>query len=152
MSQSYKLYFLNKNTIVFDRYSTESLLLIYLFPCVLLSLISLIILFFLATPLFAFVFGNEWQLAGQLTAILIFGQTLKFIVSPLSSTLIALQDVRYSAIWQVLYFVAMIWLFIQPGASIEDFTIRYCLIDLVAYSLYFGLIFLRIQHYEKLRS
>jgi O-antigen/teichoic acid export membrane protein len=118
----------------------------------LLSLPFAIVLFFLATPLFAFVFGSEWQLAGQLTAILIFGQTLKFIVSPLSSTLIALQDVRYSAIWQVLYFVAMIWLFIQPGASIEDFTIRYCLIDLVAYSLYFGLIFLRIQHYEKLRS
>jgi O-antigen/teichoic acid export membrane protein len=115
----------------------------------LLSLPFALVLFFFATPLFAFVFGHEWQLAGQLTAILIFGQTLKFIVSPLSSTLIALQEVRYSAIWQVLYFAVMIWLFLQPGASIEDFTIRYCLIDLVAYSVYFGLIYSRIQNYEK---
>lgn len=117
----------------------------------LLSLPFALVLFFLATPVFSFVFGAQWRLAGELTAVLIFGQTLKFIVSPLSSTLVALQEVRYSAIWQTLYFVSMLWLYFNPGHSIQAFVLRYCLIDLVAYSLYFGLIYTRIQHYEKQR-
>jgi O-antigen/teichoic acid export membrane protein len=117
----------------------------------LLSLPFALVLFFLATPVFSFVFGAQWRLAGELTAVLIFGQTLKFIVSPLSSTLVALQEVRYSAIWQTMYFVSMLWLYFNPGSSIQAFVLRYCLIDLVAYSLYFGLIYTRIQHYEKQR-
>lgn len=117
----------------------------------LLSLPFALVLFFFATPVFSFVFGPQWRLAGELTAVLIFGQTLKFIVSPLSSTLVALQEVRYSAIWQSLYFVSMLWLYFNPGATIQAFVLRYCLIDLVAYSLYFGLIYTRIQHYEKQR-
>lgn len=117
----------------------------------LLSLPFALVLFFLATPVFSFVFGAQWRLAGELTAVLIFGQTLKFIASPLSSTLVALQEVRYSAIWQTLYFVSMLWLYFNPGHSIQAFVLRYCLIDLVAYSLYFGLIYTRIQHYEKQR-
>jgi O-antigen/teichoic acid export membrane protein len=103
----------------------------------------------LATPVFSFVFGAQWRMAGELTAVLIFGQALKFIVSPLSSTLVALQDVRYSAIWQTLYFISMLWLYFNPGNSIQDFVLRYCLIDLVDYSLFFGLIYKRIQHYQK---
>ncbi len=117
----------------------------------LLSLPFALILFFLATPVFSFLFGPQWRLAGELTAVLIFGQTLKFMVSPLSSTLVALQEVRYSAIWQILYFLSILWLYYNPGASIQAFVLRYCLIDLVAYSLYFGLIYTRIQHYEKQR-
>lgn len=117
----------------------------------LLSLPFALVLFFLATPVFSFVFGAQWRLAGELTAVLIFGQTLKFIVSPLSSTLVALQEVRYSAIWQTLYFASMLWLYFNPGHTIQAFVLRYCLIDLVAYSLYFGLIYTRIQHYEKQR-
>ena len=117
----------------------------------LLSLPFALVLFFLATPVFSFLFGPQWRLAGELTAVLIFGQTLKFMVSPLSSTLVALQEVRYSAIWQILYFVSILWLYYNPGASIQAFVLRYCLIDLVAYSLYFGLIYMRIQHYEKQR-
>jgi O-antigen/teichoic acid export membrane protein len=117
----------------------------------LLSLPFALVLFFLATPVFSFVFGSQWRLAGELTAVLIFGQTLKFIVSPLSSTLVALKEVRFSAIWQTLYFVSILWLYFNPGNSIQAFVLRYCLIDLVAYSLYFGLIYTRIQHYEKQR-
>jgi O-antigen/teichoic acid export membrane protein len=117
----------------------------------LLSLPFALVLFFLASPVFSIVFGAQWRLAGELTAVLIFGQTLKFIVSPLSSTLVALQEVRYSAIWQSLYFVSMLWLYFNPGSSIQAFVLRYCLIDLIAYSLYFGLIYTRIQHYEKQR-
>ncbi len=117
----------------------------------LLSMPLAVFLLLFATPLFAFVFGAEWRLAGQLTGVLIFGQTLKFVVSPLSSTLVALQEVRFSAIWQILYFAAMLWLYLNPGQRIEDFVWRYCLVDLIAYSLYYALIYNRVRHYEKSR-
>lgn len=117
----------------------------------LLSLPFALVLFFLATPIFSLLFGPQWRLAGELTAVLIFGQTLKFIVSPLSSTLVALQEVRYSAVWQTIYFISMLWLYFNPGSSIQAFVLRYCILDLVAYSVYFGLIYSRIQHYEKQR-
>jgi O-antigen/teichoic acid export membrane protein len=118
----------------------------------LLSLPLAIFLLLFASPLFAFIFGPEWRLAGQLTGVLIFGQTLKFVVSPLSSTLVALQEVRFSAIWQILYFSAMLWLYVNPGQSIQDFVWRYCLVDLIAYSCYYGLIYNRVKHYEKSRT
>ncbi len=118
----------------------------------LLSLPLAIFLLFFASPLFAFVFGPEWRLAGQLTGVLIFGQTLKFVVSPLSSTLVALQEVRFSALWQILYFSAMLWLYVQPGQNIQDFVWRYCLVDLLAYSCYYGLIYNRVKHYENSRA
>lgn len=118
----------------------------------LLSLPLAIFLLFFASPLFAFVFGPEWRLAGQLTGVLIFGQTLKFVVSPLSSTLVALQEVRFSALWQILYFAAMLWLYVQPGQNIQDFVWRYCLVDLLAYSCYYGLIYNRVKHYENSRA
>lgn len=118
----------------------------------LLSLPLAIFLLFFASPLFAFVFGPEWRLAGQLTGVLIFGQTLKFVVSPLSSTLVALQEVRFSALWQILYFAAMLWLYVQPGQNIQDFVWRYCLVDLLAYCCYYGLIYNRVKHYENSRA
>jgi O-antigen/teichoic acid export membrane protein len=118
----------------------------------LLSLPLAVFLLLFASPLFAFVFGPEWRLAGQLTGVLIFGQTLKFVVSPLSSTLVALQEVRFSALWQILYFASMLWLYLNPGQDIQDFVWRYCLVDLIAYSCYYGLIYNRVNHYEKLRA
>ena len=118
----------------------------------LLSLPLAFILILFAQPLFTFLFGPEWRLAGQLTGVLIFGQTLKFVVSPLSSTLVALQEVRFSAIWQILYFAAMIGLYLNPGADIEAFVWRYCFVDLIAYSCYYGLIYNRVKHYEKQRA
>lgn len=122
------------------------------FTLLLLSLPLAIFLLFFASPVFAFIFGPEWRLAGQLTGVLIFGQTLKFVVSPLSSTLVALQEVRFSAIWQILYFAAMLWLYLNPGQNIQDFVWRYCLADLLAYSCYYGLIYNRVKHYEKSRA
>lgn len=107
-----------------------------------------LVFFFFASPLFTFIFGRQWQLAGELTAVLIFGQAIKFIVSPMSSTLVALQEVRFSALWQILYFSAMAWLYLHPGADLQDFVLRYCYIDFIAYGLYFALIYLIIRRYE----
>lgn len=110
-----------------------------------------LILFLFASPLFSFIFGSQWALAGKLTAVLIFGQAIKFIVSPMSSTLVALKEVRFSALWQILYFGAITFLYINPGSDIFEFALRYCYIDFVAYALYYVLIYKIVQRYEKAR-
>ncbi|MEN9700018.1 MAG: hypothetical protein RLZZ301_1216 [Bacteroidota bacterium] len=117
-----------------------------------LSLPLATILYFFAGPLFQFAFGQQWELAGQLTAILVFGQSLKFVVSPLSSTLVALKEVRFSAFWQILYFGAMLYLYLHPGKDMFEFVGRYCVIDLIAYAVYYGLIYAVVWQYENKRG
>lgn len=134
----------NKQSVVSDFWSVSKALFWMSIPLALL-------LFLFATPLFSFIFGSQWALAGKLTAVLIFGQAIKFIVSPMSSTLVALKEVRFSAIWQLLYFGAMAWLYANPGSDIFDFALRYCYIDFAAYALYYALIYKIVQRYEKAR-
>ena len=134
----------NKQSVVSDFWSVSKALFWMSIPLALL-------LFLFATPLFSFIFGSQWALAGKLTAVLIFGQAIKFIVSPMSSTLVALKEVRFSAIWQLLYFGAMAWLYANPGSDIFDFALRYCYIDFAAYAFYYALIYKIVQRYEKAR-
>ena len=134
----------NKQSVASDFWSVSKALFWMSIPLAL-------ILFLFATPLFSFIFGSQWALAGKLTAVLIFGQAIKFIVSPMSSTLVALKEVRFSAIWQLLYFGAMAWLYANPGSDIFDFALRYCYIDFAAYALYYALIYKIVQRYEKAR-
>ena len=134
----------NKQSVASDFWSVSKALFWMSIPLALL-------LFLFATPLFSFIFGSQWALAGKLTAVLIFGQAIKFIVSPMSSTLVALKEVRFSAIWQLLYFGTMAWLYANPGNDIFDFALRYCYIDFAAYALYYALIYKIVQRYEKAR-
>jgi len=134
----------NKQSVASDFWSVSKALFWMSIPLAL-------ILFLFATPLFSFIFGSQWALAGKLTAVLIFGQAIKFIVSPMSSTLVALKEVRFSAIWQLLYFGAMAWLYANPGSDIFDFALRYCYIDFAAYAFYYALIYKIVQRYEKAR-
>ncbi|MFM6965406.1 MAG: lipopolysaccharide biosynthesis protein, partial [Sphingomonadales bacterium] len=134
----------NKQSVASDFWSVSKALFWMSIPLAL-------IVFLFATPLFSFIFGSQWALAGKLTAVLIFGQAIKFIVSPMSSTLVALKEVRFSAIWQLLYFGAMAWLYANPGSDIFDFALRYCYIDFAAYAFYYALIYKIVQRYEKAR-
>ena len=117
-----------------------------------ISLPLVILLYFFSIPIFELVFGSEWTMAGEITALLVIGQTIKFIVSPLSSNLIALKEVRFSALWQILYFGAMYWLYLNPGVDIYDFIIRYCILDVFAYGIYYIIIYLVVKRYEKSRD
>ena len=117
-----------------------------------ISLPLVILLYFFSIPIFELLFGSEWTMAGEITALLVIGQTIKFIVSPLSSSLIALKEVRFSALWQILYFGAMYMLYLNPGVDIYDFIIRYCILDVFAYGIYYIIIYLVVKRYEKSRD
>lgn len=135
----------NKQTIL-ESFSKVSLIL------ALLSIPLAGILFLFSDELFKFIFGSDWKVAGELTALLAFSYAVKFIVSPLSATLIALKEVKFSALWQMAYFCMVAWLFYNPGKNLFEFAYRYFVIDVMAYLAYFVLIYGVILRYESQRK
>jgi O-antigen/teichoic acid export membrane protein len=114
----------------------------------------LVVLFFILTgyPLFAFLFGKEWGMAGTYAAILAPAYMIQFVVSPISTLIITLERVRLGALWQILYFVAIISLTLFRGFSEEMFFHFFTLINLVFYSLYWLLILFIVLRYERDRG
>jgi len=114
-----------------------------------LAVAEVIVLFFFGKELFAFFFGKTWGVSGEYARILVFGFALKFIVSPLSVSLMALEKIRVWSLWQILYFIAICSLAAFKAPDIDSFLIRYLIIDIFAYTVYAGIIFFVIAGYEK---
>lgn len=62
-------------------------------------------LFFFGPDIFAFVFGNSWQRAGEFSSILAFSFLIKLVASPLSSVFNAVNRLKVASLWQTFYFV-----------------------------------------------
>lgn len=113
------------------------------------AFIEIILLLFWGRELFGFVFGTKWTDAGYYAQILVAAFAAKFIVSPLSSVFIALEKLKISAIWQVLYFAVICSLWFYRDLPVEEFLFRYMIFDVIAYSIYLILIFGIVIRYEK---
>ena len=118
----------------------------------LISLPIIFVVYFFAEPIFDMFFGSQWQDAAKMTSLLVFSQALKFIVSPLSASLVALSDVKYSAFWQIAYFLLIGSLFFIENVSLYDLLKIYLIIDLCAYTIYYFIIRFRIMKYESLKK
>ncbi|MCD4745757.1 MAG: oligosaccharide flippase family protein [Bacteroidales bacterium] len=115
----------------------------------LLTIPAIIILYFWGTELFGFVFGKTWEISGDYTSILVFSYSIKFIVSPISIVFPALEKIKIGAIWQIFYFCTIIILVFLPEIAIKDFLFIYVGIELIAYAIYFFMIYKVTQNYDK---
>ena len=113
------------------------------------AVIMIVAGYFLSVPVFKLVFGEKWELSGVMTQILIASYALKFVVSPLSVTFNALEKIRSNSLWQLLYFLSILSLFFFRHLPIEEFLMYYLVIDLIAYTVYFGLMAYQVSNYEK---
>lgn len=118
----------------------------------LISVPIIVVVYFFAEPIFDLFFGPQWQDAAKMTSLLVFSQSLKFIVSPLSASLVALSDVKYSAFWQIAYFLLIGSLFFIKNVSLYDLLKIYLIIDLCAYTIYYFIIRFRIMKYESTKK
>ncbi len=114
-----------------------------------LTIPAMIILYFWGTELFGFVFGKEWIISGEYTSILVFSYSIKFIVSPISIVFPALEKIKIGSIWQIFYFCAIITLMFLPKLDIKDFLLIYVGIELIAYGIYFLMIYIVTKNYDK---
>lgn len=99
----------------------------------LISILPFSIFFFMAPGLFAWVFGEQWRIAGEYAQILTPMAFLQFITSPLSVMFIIAEKQRLDFIWQIFLFSLVVASFILgsffPSAkdSLKFFAIAYCI-------------------------
>jgi O-antigen/teichoic acid export membrane protein len=115
---------------------------------ILLSIIGIVVVQLASKPLFEFIYGKEYIQAGEFALIIIFASALKFIVSPLSVVFPALDRIKVSSIWQIIYFILILSLIFFTDLSIKDFLIVYVFIDIIAYSIHALFIFFVIKKYD----
>ena len=65
------------------------------------AVVPTLILFFLAPPLFDFIFGDEWRIAGELAQIMSILFFFRFVISPLSYMFYIAEKQKYDTLWQI---------------------------------------------------
>ncbi|MBX2951464.1 MAG: oligosaccharide flippase family protein [Leadbetterella sp.] len=119
----------------------------------LLALISLVLfipLYFFGNDLLVLVLGQQWQAAGTYLQILVFGVMLRFIVSPLSTALLATQYVKFLSLWQGLYFLSILVVFyFTRHLEILSVLKIYVLNEVLMYSFYYLLICTAVWAFDK---
>lgn len=104
-----------------DKGSTEIIFIKTLKKLVLISIPIFLILFLVAEPIFAFVFGDEWRLSGSFAKILIPMAAIRFVSSALSNTLAIHQKQQFGLIINLLLLITTISIFTYSKFNNIDF-------------------------------
>lgn len=115
----------------------------------LMSIIGIVIIEFAGETLFGLFFGEEYIHSGVYAKILVVSFALRFVVTPLSIAFISLERLKLNAVWQFMYFILIMMLLSFKNLTIEQFLVRYVIIDLFAYFIYFVLIVKIIKQHDK---
>lgn len=107
-----------------------------------------LILMFFGEPIFAWVFGSEWAIAGQLMQIMVPALALRFVVSTLSTTLGATQHNRLGAGWKVGAFLvtASVYSALAPAGDLFGLFRVVVVADIASYAAYLAVIWYAAGH------
>ena len=111
-------------------------------------IVGVIVMELFSVEIFSFVFGPQWSMAGEITQVLLFSYAIKFVVSPLSSLLTVFKKLKLMAVWQFVYFFLIVLLWFCDGIDIFAFLKIYVGLEILAYSIYFILIYRELIKYE----
>jgi len=103
------------------------------------------ILFFIVEPLFTFVFGEEWRIAGQYAKIMMPLFFIRFMVSPLSIITNVFEKQVVSLVWQISLLAATIVTFIISFKSNFETIIFLYLFSVALFILYALLFFIVLR-------
>ena len=101
--------------------------------------------------IFDLIFGEGWGEAGKYAQVMVVSFGLRFVVSPLSSLLNAINKVNVASYWQWAYFLSILTLVpvSRMDISILDFLIYYTSIESFMYILYWGLIYYQAKIHDE---
>jgi len=105
---------------------------------ILLGFPAFLILFFIAEELFAFVFGEEWRVAGQYAQIVIPMFFVRFVVATLSVTYDMFGFLKTELIWQIVLLIGTVLIVVVANFMTIDF--KNLLIILTLYTIIMQLI------------
>lgn len=100
------------------------------------------ILIIFGPEIFIFIFGKNWQIAGEFAAIVMPAAIVMFVVSPISSVMTAVNKLDLYFIWSFSYFLACLIFFIFFSHDLEVKEVLKYLTNLIIifYTLYYFLL------------
>ena len=113
------------------------------------ALLGIVTITFFGEDLFSFVFGESYAVSGYYAKVLVFSIAIKLIVSPFSVILPALNKIKLGSYWQLFYFCGVLTLYLQRDIIIESFIVYLVGVEVIAYSVYGGIIIKQIFKYNK---
>jgi O-antigen/teichoic acid export membrane protein len=109
----------------------------------------MILLLTLAGPeIFSWVFGEKWELAGQMSSILIISFGIQFVFVSLYPVFYVFNAIKIGSIWQLFYSLMIASLFFLKDYDVFTFIRIYVSIVSVAFFIYAILIYFVIRKYE----
>ena len=115
----------------------------------LLGVLGILVLAPFAVPLFKFIFGDKWEMAGEMTTVLVFSYALRFAVTPLTVMFVAIEKILVSSLWQIGYFFIMLILISFKDLEVMDFIFYFVIIEVVSYALYLLLVIWTANRHDK---
>lgn len=103
----------------------------------------------IAPEFFALVFGEKWRDAGEYARILACAYGIRFIVSPLSVVFLALERIKLASVWQVIYFLTLLPLFLLGHLPVEKFLLVYASLEVAVYLVYLAMILKIVHTYDQ---
>ena len=108
------------------------------------ALVIFLPLFFIGENIMVFVFGSQWQEAGEFVEVIAIATLVKFVVSPLSAIFLATNNLKRVAYWQTLYFFTTLCVFtlsLYFKMPIEKLLMIYVFHECFLYFLYYLLMY-----------
>ncbi|MGD0342171.1 MAG: lipopolysaccharide biosynthesis protein [Bacteroidales bacterium] len=115
---------------------------------VVICILELIVIYFFGIPLFKIVFGNNWQISGEISRIMVWSFAFSFFVSSFSCLFISMRRIKTYGIWQFFYFMAIMCLLFFKGLDYKEFLKIYVLIEVACYTAMTGLLIYIVSQYE----
>lgn len=110
---------------------------------------EILIISIFGVDLFRFIFGNSYEISGEISRILVWSYALSFLVGSFSSVFIALNRIKLLSIWQVIYFGSILSLIFFRHLGHMSFLRIYVVIELVCYVIIILLMIFIVTGYEK---
>lgn len=115
----------NKNNMSIKR-DLLSILIFVLFA----ASAEILIIMIWAEDIFKIFFGVKWVTSGIISRVLVWAFAANFIVSSFSSIFISLKEIKLLSLWQLLYFIAILSLFLFDSISFDTFLVIYASIEI----------------------
>lgn len=111
---------------------------------------EIFIIMIAAEDIFRIFFGNQWELSGTISKVLVWAFACNFIVASFSSIFISLKKIKLLSAWQLFYFISILSLFFFSNLSFISFLKLYTLIEIICCIASALLMIYIVANYEKL--
>jgi O-antigen/teichoic acid export membrane protein len=138
-----QVYFQKISENINDKIENMPILIKTMKKLILLALPISILIFLFAPQLFIIIFGEAWEISGKIAKYLSLIFFITFVVSALSITLVAYENLKILAIWQYIYLISSLIFYgiiFNFNFTLENFLFYFVIHEYIIYSIYLYLV------------